>query len=526
MSKYEQLAHLFESGRIGRREFLAGVSALGMAAAMPASTAKAAQPKKGGRLRMGISSGGPSDSLDPGTISDTPPMNISRQLRNNLTEIAPDGSLISELAESWEASSDAKTWTFELRKGVEFHNGKTLDSEDVVASINHHRGPDTTSAATGMTDPIADVKTDGKRTVVFTLTGGSADFAFGLSDYHLPIMPATDGGVEWRSGVGTGAYILESYDPGVRTLAKRNPNDWKEGRGHFDEVETLTINDVANKTNALRTGEIDAMNRCDQKTLHLLEADENIKVYNIAAMQHITMPMRTDTAPYTNNDLRLALKYAIDREEIVSTILRGYGTLGNDHPIATVNRYHGNEIPQRQYDPDKAKFHLKKSGHAGEKFVLHVSDAAFGGAVDAAVLYKEHAKKAGIDIDVIREPIDGYWSRVWLKMPWCVSFWSGRPTEDWMFSLGYAQGAKWNATKWEHDGFNKLLIAARAELDETKRREMYVEMQRLVRDEGGVLIPMFLNYVYATTTRIQTEEKHAGNFGLDGNMNAERWWFA
>ena len=526
MSEYEQLTHLLASGRIGRREFMAGVSALGMAAALPASTAKAAQPKKGGRLRMGISSGGTTDSLDPGTISDTPMMNISRQLRNNLTEAAPDGSLIGELAESWEASDDAVTWRFKLRKGVEFHNGKSLEAEDVVASINLHRGPDTTSAATGMTDPIADIKTDGKHTAVFTLKGGNADFAFGMSDYHLPIMPAKDGGVDWQSGMGTGAFVLESFEAGVRSFAKRNPNYWKEGRGHFDEVETLTINDTTARVSALQTGETDVMNRCDLKTVDRLEEADDIKVYNVAGMKHITMPMRTDTDPYTNNDLRLALKFAIDREQLVDTVLRGYGTVGNDHPIATVNRYFGRDIPQRQYDPDKARFHLKKSGLEGQEFELHVSDAAFGGAVDSAVMYKEHAAKAGINIKLIREPIDGYWSRVWLKMPWCVSFWSGRPTEDWMFSLGYARGAKWNATKWDHDRFNDLLVAARAELDEAKRRDMYAEMQLLVRDEGGVVIPMFLNHVYATTTRIQTEEKHAGNFGLDGNMSAERWWFA
>ena len=95
-----------------------------------------------------------------------------------------------------------------------------------------------------------------------------------------------------------------------------------------------------------------------------------------------------------------------------------------------------------------------------------------------------------------------------------------------MFSLGFASGAKWNAARWDNDRFNELLIAARAELDEAKRREMYVEMQLIVRDDGGVIIPIFLNYVYATSTRVQSEEQHAGNFGLDGNMNAERWWFA
>ena len=187
--------------------------------------------------------------------------------------------------------------------------------------------------------------------------------------------------------------------------------------------------------------------------------------------------------------------------------------------------YHASKLPQRSYDPDKAKFHLKKAGLDKLTVPLHAADAAFGGAVDAAVLYKEHASKAGINIEVVREPNDGYWSDVWMKKPWCMCYWGGRPTEDWMFSTAYAAGAPWNDTFWEHERFNKLLVEARAELDEAKRREMYVEMQRIVCDEGGVVIPMFNNYVFAMRANVQHGEM-AANWTLDGNKGMERWWFA
>ena len=433
--------------------------------------------------------------------------------------------MIGELAESFEASPDARVWTFELHKGVEFHNGKTLEAEDVVYSINHHRGPDTKSVATGMTDPIDEVKADGKHTVVFTLSGGNADFAFGLSDYHLPVAPAGTTGAEWEKGIGTGAFALESFEPGVRSLAKRNPNFWKDGRGHFDEVETIVINDNTARTSAMQTEEIDVMNRCDLKTVHLLEQDPNIAIKNVAGMKHITMAMSCDRQPFSNNELRLAVKFAIDREHIVKAILRGYGQVGNDHPIATVQRYHaGDDIPQRQYDPDRAKYHLNRAD-VGNKFELNVSTAAFQGAVDMAVLYKEHAAECGIEVEIVRWPPDAYWGEVLGKKNWLFSFWSGRPTADWIFSLGYAKGAKWNFSQWENDRFNELLILGRAELDEQKRRDIYVEMQRLSRDDGGRIIPIFLNHVFATTPHIATGPDIAGIFELDGNMNAERWWF-
>jgi peptide/nickel transport system substrate-binding protein len=199
--------------------------------------------------------------------------------------------------------------------------------------------------------------------------------------------------------------------------------------------------------------------------------------------------------------------------------------VGNDHPIAPSQRYHAAELEQRVYNPDKAKFYMKKAGLEGHAFKLHTSEAAFYGAVDAAVLYKEHAAKAGIKIDVVREPSDGYWSHVWRKVPWCTCYWSGRPTEDWMFSTGYAANAKFKDTNWNHDRFNKLLKEARAELDDKKRREMYVECQQIVRDEGGVVIPAFKDHVGAGSSKLKIE-KVAGNMEMDGQRCAERWWFA
>lgn len=310
----------------------------------------------------------------------------------------------------------------------------------------------------------------------------------------------------------------------MRANFTRNPNYWKAGRGHFDEVEILSVVDVAARTSALKTGDVDVIDRVDLKTVHLLGRTPGIRVEETTGTAHYSIPMRTDMAPFDNNDVRLALKYALDREGLVRTVLRGHGAVGNDHPISPANRYHAGDLEQRRYDPEKAKFHLKKAGLSSLRVDLSAADAAFGGAVDAAVLYKEHAAKAGIDINVIREPNDGYWSNVWMKKAWCMCYWGGRLTEDLMFSTAYAKGANWNDSFWEHERFNKLLLQARAELNEAKRREMYGEMQRIVRDEGGVLIPLFNNYVFAANAKLQHGQLQ-GNWDMDGQKLTERWWF-
>jgi peptide/nickel transport system substrate-binding protein len=513
-----------------RREFLAETTALAAAGVIaPAfinEGAKASTPKRGGRLRMGITDSSISDSLDPAlSITIMQAVLTHGVLQNNLVEIDHEGNVVPELAESWESSPDASTWTFKLRKGVEFHNGKTLDAEDVVYSFNHHRGEDSKSGAKGIVASIDDIRADGKDTVVFTLSGGSADFPFIASEFHMSIFPAGTKTVDQHNmGIGTGPYMLQSYDAGVGALATRNPNYWKSGRAHFDEVELIAISDMNARTVALKAGDVDIINRAERRTIHLLRETPGINVVQSNGTQHYTMPMRTIAAPFDNNDMRLALKYAVDRQAMLDMLLRGTGVLGNDHPISRANRYHA-DLPQREYDPDRAKFHLKKAGESNISLELYASEAAFAGAVDAATLYREHAAKGGIDIKVVRTPTDGYWNDVWMKKPWVTGFWFGRPTEDMMFSTAYAAGAAWNDSHWEHERFNKLLVEARAQLDTNKRAEMYAEMQLIVRDEGGVVVPVFADFLMAASSKLD-HGPVASNTEMDGLRIPERWWFA
>lgn len=531
MSNHKELEQLFTLGKISRREFLARTSAMGLTAALSpgllasAADAAAMMPKKGGTLRMGLAHGDTTDTLDPATQTNAMDGTMYLSLSNSLVEIGPDGSARPEIAESFESSADVKKWTFKIRKGIEFHNGKPLDAKDVVASINHHRGENSKSGGKALLAGIKEIKTDGKHVVAFHLDKANADFPYLLADIHFTMLPAKGDGVDWQSGMGTGAYMLESFEPGVRITMKRNPNYWKEGKGHFERIEMITIQDMSARTNALVTGKVDLIDRIDLKTVHLLGRKPGIRIDETTSLGHYSIPMLTGVTPFDDNNIRMALKLALDREAVLKTLFRGHGALGNDHPISPANKYFAKELPQRQYDPDKAKFYLKKSGLSKLTVPLHSATAAFPEAVDLSMMYKEHAAKAGITIDIVREPNDGYWSNIWMKKPWCYCYWRGRPTEDWMFTSAYAADAKWNDTHFKHKRFNKLLVAARSELNEAKRREMYVEMQRIVRDEGGVVVPIFNNYLLAVNEKL----RHGSMLrysDLDGYKLPERWWFA
>ncbi|WP_218044372.1 ABC transporter substrate-binding protein [Kiloniella laminariae] len=526
MSEISHYQHMVSTGKITRRDFMEKAAALGLtataASTLLSSGAAAQSPNKGGTLKQGMLGASTVDDLAPGKQVDRMIVNVNYQLRNNLVEIASDGQAVPELAESWDVEPGARKWVFNLRQGVEFHNGKTMDAEDVVFSLNQHRGEASESGGKGLADGIADIRADGKNQVIVELTSGNADLPYLLADRHFKVIQRDENP---SNGVGTGGYILESWEPGVRAITRKNPNYWKEGRAHVDAIETLAINDTAARSSALQTGAIHLMNAPDPKTLGLMKRNKNLQILRSAGGRHFTFAMRTDMAPFDNNHVRLALKYAIDREQLVKTILRGYGRVGNDHPVPETDPYHAKDLPQHSYDPDKAKFHLKQAGLDSLSIPFHTSDAAFVGAVDSGVLLRESAAAAGINVDIVREPADGFWSDVWMKKPFCPVYWDGRPTGEMMMSTVFQSDASWNDTFWKREDFDKLLLSVRAELDTSKRAEIYYELQRMISEEGGALTPMFADFVDIATADVMGFEASPEN-EMSGHRSGERVWLA
>jgi len=518
-------------GQISRREFLGRAAALGASATfattMLAEVGKAEAAQKGGSARFAVPGGSTTSTLDPGLYSDIFTQTaLFGAMSNGLTEIDADGNIVGDLAESFEPADGATRWIFRLHKGLTFHNGRDVTAEDVVASVRHHLNPESTSAAKSLLSAVSEIKADDKNMVIFTLKEGNADFPYLTSEYTQAIMPRNDDGTaDWQSGIRTGPFILDSFQPGSSAKLKRNPNYHKDGKPYFDDAEFLAMADVTARTNALLSGAVDWIGRADLKTLDLLKRDPNLLITEVSGYGHYVLPMNCSTPPFDNLDVRLAIKFALDRKQIVDKIFLGHATIGNDNPIAPSVKHAINPEPTYDLDPDKAKFYLKKAGLSSLKVDLSVADEAFSGAVDAAVLYQSDAAKCGIEINVVREPNDGYWDNVWMKKGWCASYWSGRPTCDWMFSAAYAESAAYNETFWKNDRFNSLLISARPETDEKKRGEIYAEMQQLVHDDGGQIVLVFNNYVEAHSKKL-AHGKIASNWANDGLKISERWWFA
>ncbi|MCE2517445.1 MAG: ABC transporter substrate-binding protein [Alphaproteobacteria bacterium] len=505
---------------------LQGTAAAGVLAASGAPAV--AMPKRGGTLRIGLKGANTSDTWDGRTHSDTFMINMGHGcVFECLTEVMANGELTGELAESWSASADARVWTFKLRKGVTFHNGKSFGADDVIESLQMHTAEGAKSAAKPIVAAITEMKKLGEHEVRLTLESGNADFPYLLSDYHIMIYPAGMIDEAIAKGIGTGPYSVVSFDPGVRAVVKRVDDHHLSDRGgYFDGIEAIAINDDAARTNALLTGQVDAISDIDKKTIPLAKANPNVRILEVTGNMQYTFPMLVGVEPFGDINVRKALKYACNREEMVAKILQGHGAVGNDNPIGPANQYVNNDIEQLAYDPDKSKFYLKKAGMTSLNIDLSTSDGAFSGAVDAAQLYQNSAKAAGININVVQEPADGYWSNVWLKKGWCACYWSGRATEDWMFSTAYERGVPWNDTGWDDDRFQKLLLQGRAELDSGNRREIYGEMQKIISQDGATIIPMFANYIDAYSPKLAFSGEAGNLWKLDNSRICKRWWMA
>jgi peptide/nickel transport system substrate-binding protein len=526
VSEYDTLKAIYAKGGLSRRDFLAAAAISGGAVVAPTllgGPARAAEPKPGGTLRLGMEGGGSSDSLDPRTFADSITLNFGWAVYNGLVEIDDKGLAQGELFESWDVKPGATEWVFNIRKGVKFSSGKTLDADDVIYSINLHLG-ETKSPAKSLLKQIQEMKKLSPNQVQITLSSGNADLPFVLTDYHLLVVP--NGFTDWAKPDGTGAYALEKFEPGVRMVLKKKGDFWKPGRGNFDFVEIVYISDKAARTAALQSGKIDAANRLDPRTVNLLAKDPKLDIVrSVGTGNRYCFVARVTDTPFDNKDLRLALKFGLDRKKIIDTVFNGYAQLGNDHTLDAGNPYYNSALPQRPYDPDKAAFHFKKAGLGDTKIELQTSEGAWGSAVDCAVLFQESLKKANIDLSLKKVAGDGYWDNIWLKQPFCAAYWGRRPTADLTFSTVYKSDSSWNDSNWKRPEFDDLVTKARVELDEGKRKELYARCQEMIADDGGMMCFAISDYLTGSSKKVAGHTPHPG-YDLGNARLAEKGWFA
>ena len=508
-----------------RRDVLAMLMAGGMQATLAgglatlATTAHAETPRKGGRITVATNGSGVNDTLDPAKQSNQTDYCRGFMFYNGLTVL--DGSLTPrpQLAEEF-TTQDAKTWVFKLRKDVTFHDGKPLTPADVVFSIMRHKDAATASRAKVLADQIESVTASGPNEVTFRLSSPNADLPVILGTYHFHIVKA--GTTDFNAGIGTGPYKVKEFKPGVRSIAVRNENYWKPGRPYLDEIELVGITDESARVNALLAGQLDLVQAVSPRSVERVTAGGKHAVYETKSVSYTNLIMRRDSSPGSNPDFVLAMKYLFNREQLLKSIQLGRGVVANDQPIATSNRFYLKGLPQRPYDPEKAKWHLQKA-NLGSAAIPVVASPAATNSVEMALVMQYAAKQIGLNLDVKRMPADGYWSTHWMKHPVGFGNVNARPSADLALTLFFKSDAPWNEAAWKNEKFDQLLVAARGEVDQAKRAQMYADMQVLVSNEGGIGIPMFISSLDGHNGKLKGLSQIPIS-GMMGSSFAEHVW--
>ena len=446
----------------------------------------AATPKKGGSLRCASNLHGPDDQLDPTLFTSSIDYMRGRATYNSLIQHADDLTPQPELAETFEPNSNATEWTFKIREGVTFHDGKKLTADDVVYTMKRHQGEDSTSVIKAVLASVKEWKKTGPMEVKAVLESPNADLPTLLGLFQTKIVQTGSTG----DGIGTGPFVMESFEPGVKSVHVRNQNYWREG-AHLDACEITAITDPVARVNALIAGDMQMVTQIEPKAFRQVEGAGGVTLLSTPAALQLGICCLKNTAPGDNGDFVKGLQYIQDRERIVKRILKGKGSLGNDTPISAA---HGSdfcsELPQRPYDPDKAKFHFKKSGiSSAELFVAPVA----GGIEDICLTAQANCAKIGFDLKLKKVPTDGYWGAVWMKEPLNVVTWNMRPTANSQMGIQFGPGAAWNDTFWNNERMGELLSLSLAETDPAKRHALYCEMQTLIHEGSGMVIPAFSN---------------------------------
>jgi peptide/nickel transport system substrate-binding protein len=466
-------------------------------AALPATMAQA----QSGTFRQSHDVGMGVEVIDVDPSSAGRFWQVTEKTMSRLVRPGTSGKPEPNLATEWSANDSATEWTFKLREGVKFHDGSDFDAGDVVYSLEHVRDPERDSPAASVIAMVDTIEAVDPLTVKMTLSAPYADLALQLMDYRIRMIPEGSADTIGKTGIGTGPFIQVTLDPEGTTVLKANPDYW-EGPPGVETIEIIGIPDTQARAQALLSGQIDMLGYGDLsgQQLALFENNPKFKVLSVTTGDWLGIVFRTDTEPFTDARVRRALRIATDRQAIIDLVLGpDGGVVTCDHPVWTGDQYRAPFDCPPQID--EAKRLLAEAGYPdGIEIDVTTSDLR-STWIDMVQVYQQQVAQAGIKVNIVKAPADGYWSEVWLKEPAVTTSWGQRPADQ-ILNEDYRGGAPWNETYWNRPDFDKLLDQARQELDFEKRSALYHKLQSILYEEGGSFIPFHVNQAVATTARV------------------------
>ncbi|MER7484365.1 ABC transporter substrate-binding protein [Streptomyces sp. NPDC126497] len=468
-------------------------------------------PKKGGRLRAAFAGGGASETLDPHLANLFADAARAKALFDKLADYGADLSAQPRLAEKWEPNRTLDRWRITLREAT-FHDGSPVTAKDVLHSYRRIADPEQAFRAKASLEPIdLDAsRATGARSVEFVLKRPTAEFPNVLAAFGAYIVPEHATGFD-REPIGSGPFRFVSFTPG-RSAVFRRYDDYWEGAPHLDEIEFVVANEESARVNALLGGQVEYAHELNPTTARAHEDKGRIEIVRLRGSTMQAFCMKTDRPPFDDERVRRAFFLIADRQELVDGALSGAGEVGNDL-FGKGYEYYADGLPQREQDLDKARALLKQAGAEDLRVTLDTSAVA-AGFTEAASIFRDQAKKAGVTVEVRMGSKDSYWSDILDNGALCCYRSGAMPIEA-HISQRLLTDSTTNATKWRHEDFDALYRQAQSTRDEAERAAVYARMQRRLYGEGGFLIWGFADWIIATARNVKGVDTKAPANTLD-----------
>ncbi len=502
-------------GRVSRRDFMRHGTVLGLSLPFLQTVATSVGVVGAPSLARAAMSGGtvrvaqtvPAAAIDPVTIADGGGVTVLSYVAENLCLSGPDLALQPLLAESWSPNKDGTVWTFKLRKGVKFHNGKTMTADDVVASIDRladpKNGSNALSVFKGMLSKGGTRKVD-DLTVEFHLDVANGNFPYALStdNYNAVILPADYAGDFEKTMIGTGAFKLDKYTAKVGASFTRFDDYWG-GKPLPDRLEVSFYNDYQPQILALQGGQVDIMQQVPVLQGVALLHDPSVDIISRPSTAHEEVHMRTDKAPFTDKRVRRAVALCLDRPKLVQGLMKGKAAIGNDSPFASAFPSTDKSVPQREMDIAEAKKLLEAAGMANG-FETTLTTEKYLEIPDYAVLIQNAVKPVGgkINLNVLDQGAY-YGDAVYGKSPWLdsdmgITDYGHRGVPNVFLQAPLTSDGTWNSAHFHNKEYDSLVSGYIAALDLETQQAAAGKIQRLLLDETPILYTYFYDFLTAT----------------------------
>ena len=451
----------------------------------------ASEPKKGGNLVFMAS---PLFGLDIHKELTHASVQCLGNIYNSLLTYDAKGNIITDLAKSWEMSSDEKVYTFKLHDNVYFHNGRKLIAADVQYSIYRIMDPKNGSPRMDTLWAIEKIETPDDLTVKFTLKKPFAPFLAYVANPWAAIVAkenVEDGSI-LKHPVGTGPFKFKEMVSGSYVLMEKNTKYFKPGLPYLDTVKQQMESGVSPVVAALRSKKCDLTNRSGGGIVNNVKRIKNLKTYKAPPLQYASMFFNNTKPPFDNPKVRLAISYAIDRQEVIDAGMMGVGNLTAPVPEGLLGNFAMpvNKLAGYKHNYEKGKALLKEAGFENGLTMKLMTTSDFSDYLTICQIIQDQLKNIGIKVEIVSMEWGAFIGSIFQTEGYDAFFIEIAPLaldpDIYLYRLFHSTGI-WNARKFSDPVVDKLLDEGRLVSEPGKRKQIYHDLQTRMADIGAAV---------------------------------------